>query len=405
MGRFSDILKRMNPINGFIINSKGEAVNRADLMQRQDSALTVFNQMQTAEYTPLVERKPLPTISKLRDKVEGAGTVGVVSGEIQIDASAGLTAVYTRDYGRYLPGLISLAGISVRIPDVSTGHYEYGYGNGDGNRMGLEWDNGEPYTFIESAGQRWYRRPRSEWFDPLDGTGPSGFTLGSGGQVLRIPFGWYGYLSITWVVAFPSRDGDQLVTIDRSDQRPDAVTIEQPDLPIFAEADGGVIYIGGRHFGVYGRYRPQFRITSSPNVQKTVDGTDFTPIMTYRTKADSIYRGVPVQLSGVGMLSADTIEWALFVDTTLTGATFSDSPIASDGETALEMDLDATAMTGGVKIFSDNLEGGRGGTVGADNVDQIDVNIPRELPVTLAARAVNVASTTVDAVFRAREEW
>ena len=37
MGRFADLLSRLNPINGYIINSRGYQVNRADIMERQDA--------------------------------------------------------------------------------------------------------------------------------------------------------------------------------------------------------------------------------------------------------------------------------------------------------------------------------------------------------------------------------
>lgn len=389
---------------GQVFDSTGRITNQGDLIRRQLSGLDIFNHTLSAEYTPLVERKPLPGISELRDRIVGPGAVDVVAGEIEIDATAGKTALYTRDYGRYLPGTVGLAGIGVRIPDTATGSYEYGYGNGAGNRIGIEWDDGEPYTFIESDGDRWYRNPRSNWLDPLDGTGPSGvhFDL-SEGHILRIPFGWYGYLSVQFTIAIPGESEDQVIVVDRARGRPNAISIEQPDLPVFAEADGGTMYVGGRQFGVYGRYIPKERITGTCNVTKVV-GESYVPIVTYQTKDETRWRGVAVQLSGVSLLSTENCEWALIINASLTGADFGPIALVPADETAIEADTSATAFTGGIKSYCDNTPGGAGNRSGADDTQLPDLNLPRELPVTLVARAIT-GTSTINAILRVREEW
>lgn len=407
MGRFADLLSRLNPINGYIINSRGYEVNRADIMERQNAALDPFNQLQTAEYSPIIERSPRPGFSVLRDRVipEGAA-VNLVNGELELDGTLAKRSIYTRRRGRYLPGLVGLPGLRVRIANPSAGRYEYGYGDEFGNRFGLEWVDGDVFTFVESAGDRYYRKPRSEWLDPLDGTGPSGVDADLNGLTLRLPFGWYGGLSIRFDVAVPDRvNGDRLVTIDRSNAGNigEGVTIQEPNLPIFAEADGGIAYIGGRQYGVYGRYRPEFRTTATRNVNRADVGTEFEPIVTLKVKDEVRFRGVPVILGGAGVLSTENAEWAIFVDAELTGASFGDISNVPPSETALEVDSSATALSGGYRVYSDNIGGGQGNLSGEDDENLPDFNIPSDGTVTLAVRALS-GTTTVNGVLRVLEE-
>ena len=228
------------------------------------------------------------------------------------------------------------------------------------------------------------------------------------GLTLRLPFGWYGGLSVEFAVAVPDREGgDKLITIDRSNpgNLAEGVTIEEPNLPIFAEADGGIVYVGGRQYGVYGRYRPEFRTTATRNVQKTDVGTEFVPIVSLRVKDEVAFRGVPVIIGGAGVLSTENIEWALFVDAELTGedVEFESIPDVPQSETALKQNTTATGFTGGYRVYSDNAAGGQGNQPGEENANFPDFNIPSDGKITLAARALS-GTTTVNGVLRVLEE-
>lgn len=407
MGVWADFLKTLNPITGKRITDRGTSVNIADVAERISAGLDTFDQLKTAEYTPIIERTPRPGFSNLRDRTVPIGApVTLENGELVLDGTMEQRALYTRKRGRYLAGLIGVPGLRTRIGTPLVGHYEYGYGDEFGNRFGLEWDEGELFTFVESAGDRYYRKPRSEWLDPLDGTGPSGINADINGLTLRLPFGWYGGLSVEFAFAIPDRlGGDRLITADRSNAGniSEGVTIEEPNLPIFAEANGGIIYIGGRQYGVYGRYRPEFRTTASRNVQKTGVGTDFVPIVSLQVKDEIAFRGVPVILGGVGILSSENAEWAVFVDSHLTDDNFGSIDDVPDSETALQVDSSATAMSGGYRVYSDNVTGGQGNRVGERSVDLPDFNLPADGRVTLAARAL-ADTTTINGVLRALEE-
>lgn len=397
-------LKRTRPHVGRVVTERGTTVNIADIIEGIGKASDVFGQVNVAEYTPIIEEKPLPDLSDLRDKVEGGGTASVVNGEIEIDGNLGVTSLYTKKNGRYLPGLIGMAGIGVRIQDVNIGHYEFGYGNGSGNRFGLELDNGTWYTFIESNGVRWYRKPRSEWDDPLDGTGASGLNVDEDQFVLRMPFGWYGYLSVVFTIAVSTPEGDRLVVVDVSGNRDGAVTVEQPDLPIFAEADGGVMYVGGRQFGVFGRYDPSFRVTSSEPVSKAGVGSP-VPVISFRVKSDNNWAGVPITLAGQTLIVTENAYYSLIVDGTLTGDSFTSFNGINPTETALEVDTSATAITGGQRVFGDLITGGAiGNSTGISQDSLPDIELPRGSVITLVVEAISTA-TDVVAVLKAKEEW
>ena len=399
--------KRLNPKTGARFTQDGRVVNIADIAERFNGTIDTFDQVQTVEYTPIIERSPRPGFSVSRDRTVPAGeTINLVNGELEVDGTLGKVGLYTRKRGRYLSGLIGVPGIRFRIADPSTGNYEYGYGDEFGNRMGIEWNNGDVFTFVESNGNRYYRQPRENWLDPLDGTGPSGINVDINGLTLRMPYGWYGGLLTRFDFAIPNRlTGDEIVTVDRSstEELAAGVTIEEPNLPIFAEADGGIGYVGGRQYGVYGRYVPEFRTTATSNVNKTDVGTDYEPIVTLKVKDEVAFRGVPVILGGAGVLSTEEAEWAIFVDAELTGASFGPISGVPAAETALEVDTSATAMTGGYRVYSDNIFGGQGNQSGVDDADLPDFNIPSDGSITLAARSLS-GTTTINGVLRVKEE-
>jgi hypothetical protein len=374
-----------------------------ELARKIDLSIDVFGQTNTAEYTPIVGQKPLPGLSFLRDKlVGGDAQFSVVGGEIKIDGALGLRSLYTKDYGLYIPGLLGLAGVRARMATPTVGTYRYGYGNGDGNRVGLEVVNGVYRTFIESGGVRWYQKERSEWLDPLDGTGPSGINADLNGATLRIVLGWYGGISILFSVIIADRiNGDKKIIFDSSGSRVGAVTLEQPDLPIFAEASGGSLYVGGRQYGVYGRYRPQFRVTSNRAVTKTV-GVTLIPLVSMRVKSDTKWLSVPVSIDGESVLSNVATEYAFIIGGTLTGAVFGNISGIDPNETALEVDTAATAISGGYRAAGGLVTGSVGNRAGAPASALPDITVPAGTVVTLAAVALS-GSGDVTAIMRMRE--
>lgn len=400
-------LNRIKPRTGRLLTERGTYINEADLLERSNGSFDFFNNVRVAEYSPIVESKPLPYVDFIRNRLvpDDPSKVSIVSGEVTIDGTLAKQAVYTRKHGRYLPGLIGLAGIGIRMDTPDVGVYEFGYGN-ENNRIGLEVNNGEWYTFIESEGVRYRRKPRSEWDDPLDGTGDSKIDLLNIDRskiILRIYIGWYGYTPMSFQLVI----GDRIVDIDRINNTIDGVSIAQPDLPIFVEATGGVIHIGGRQYGAYGRYKPEDRVTTTPTITKAV-GTTWEPVVSIRIKDLINLAGVPVQLSSIRGIVDEGVEYALFLNKpgALTGAVWQDIPETTSDGTALEHDSSATALTeGGYNVFSDRLAGpAKGNAVTPEALDLPDIDITPGLTLTLAARST-ATTTNVEFKLRLREEW
>lgn len=403
--RWQRWLDLITPRSGRIRMESGAYVNEGDALAKLANSVDILGQMNTAEYTPIVGQKPLPGLSFLRDKMEGGDAeFSVTGGEIRIDGTPGLRTLYTKDYGLYLPGLLGLAGLRVRMETPLVGTYRQGYGNGLGDRVGIESIDGEWTTFIESEGVRWYSKGRDEWLDPLDGTGPSGIDTDLNGLVFRIVLGWYGDISILFSMIVTDREGgDKLIVIDSSGPRENGVTLSQPDLPIFAEASGGVAYVGGRQYGVFGRFRPQYRVSSNRATTKTVT-TTITPIVSMRIKANQRWASVPVSLDGETVISTVDAEYIFIIGGELTGAAFGPITGIDPEETALEVDTSATAITGGYRAPGGIVTGGAGNRTGNPASALPDISIPGGVIVTLAAVSFT-GSGDVTGIIRMRELW
>lgn len=406
---YSKVQELQTPLTGRTIKEDGFTVNIADLIGKLSYTANSFGEVRTTEYNPIFEIQPQPGVSRLRDTVvpdSEFDNISVVNGEFVVDGTTTKLALYTRRRGIYTPGQLGVPGLRVRIEDPSAGTYEYGYGDGIGNRMALSWQNGTPYTVVESGGNRYYEKSRENWLDPLDGQGPSGASYDINGATFWMLFGWYGGLSVEFFLTIPDREkGDRTFLVDRSERQSiTGVTIEQPNLPIFAEADGGKIYIGGRHYGVLGKYRPLYRITGNENVSKDV-GTTFEPLVSMRVKSTAKWEGVPIGPSGMSILANGNAEFALYVDADLSGASFGSFTDIPATETALEVDTAATfGTTKGQRLFNDNVPGGSGVTSGQGTVDLPDLELPGDAILTLAARGIG-SSTTVNGILRLREKW
>lgn len=394
-----------------LLTSEKEGVRRikADI---NPEIIDIFNQVKTVEYTPIIENKPGTGYSFLRDKISDPTKLNLVEGELELDGTDQLRACYTRKYGRYLPGLVAQAGIRARMLNPNVGTYRFGYGNGLGNRVGMEVIDGQYRTYVESGGVRWYSANRSQWLDRLDGEGPSGLNVPDlNGTTLRMKFGHYGGLSILFYLAIGRRiGGDIEVLIDSSGPKANGITLEQPDLPIFAETNSK-LYIGGRQFGIFGRYRPQFRVTSSGRVTKNNVGTTFVPVVSFRIKADPRWQSVAAELVAARATSTANGQYRVIIDGTLTAGgsplvsgDWGNVPGVDPNETAVEMNTTATTISGGYKIEDGLVTGGVGNQQGTPGSDLADINLPRNTVVTLAVAADSGTTSTFRTILKVKEE-
>lgn len=383
---------------------EGEQGDRRMRVALDDINKDPFGQIYMAEYTPLIERKPLPNVSLIRDRVDPvSGNVTTSNGQTVIDGTAEKTTLYTREFGRYIPGLFGLLGVGYEMPTPGSGTYEFGYGDDSGNRIGLNCTDGVYSTFVESGTDRYYSKPRSQWLDPLDGTGPSGITADISRATFRAVIGWYGTIPSDFFLVVSSRTGGtRKILIDRAEAPSSGFVLEQPDLPVFCEATGGVLNIGGRQFGVLGRYRPNFRVTGGIGAKSSI-GTTFVPIASFKVKAGSQYQGVPIKISGADLLTLNDADLAIVIGGTLTGADWVDVPGVDASETALEFDNTATAISGGYRTSPVVVAGGQGASLASGSPDIPDIQIPQDQVVSLVAAAAS-GTTDVRGALRLLEE-
>ncbi|HEY9815490.1 MAG TPA: hypothetical protein V6D20_06785, partial [Candidatus Obscuribacterales bacterium] len=251
---------------------------------------------------------------------------------------------------------------------------------------------------------------RPDWDDPMDGAGPSGLTLAASNvDIYRMPFRWYGAGPIKYEVAGGGTNSDT-VTVHVFEAPDGEPIFSDPNLPIRLEiSNNGTgrdinAEVYGRQFSVLGKYEPNRRPTGAYRLSQSV-GTTFVPLVSFRQKVD--YASVSVKSGSFKTLTANAdIILQVRIGGELTGATY--TALASQNvpatETALEFDIDATAITGGQAIYVDLGDGGQGVNTSGDGVNLSEVDLPVFQNITLCARAIS-GTATVTSVFSAREEW
>lgn len=377
---------------------------------------SLFGEQITTERTPLIELNPALGLSVLRDTTAVVnGTVTNTNGEFVLSSStttASTAQLKTVEHGRYYPGTASQMGVGIRCPDTYTGtaSAEWGYfGATDG--FGFGTDATGNYIFYTRASSQ-TKVYQSSWnTDVMDGTGISGVNLDiTEGNIFQITFSWYGYGVIEWYVVTDGVNGRQApVLVHR--YRPTAEnSIQNPNQPITVKVDNGntttdfIVYVGGRQYSVYGRYIPSFRRTHENQIALASVGTTFVPLITFKRKTG--FDGFPVKFHQISLISTSDLIWEVRVSGSLTGASFGAVTNIPATETALEVDIAATGITGGQKIESGLVStSGAGGTsTGGASNSSYSIEIPGTENVTLCARTLT-GTATVTAIMGMEEEW
>tara|TARA_R110000803_G_scaffold118414_1_gene186794 strand:- start:574 stop:1776 length:1203 start_codon:yes stop_codon:yes gene_type:complete len=378
---------------------------------------SLFDELIITERTPLIELNSALGLSVLRDVtvVANTGTVTNTGGEFVV-ATGGTTAstaqLQTIESGRYYPGTAAQAGAGIRAPDTFTGtaYAEWGYfGSTDGFGFGV--DATDDYVFYTRASSQ-TKVYQSSWnVDPMDGTGPSGATLDvTQGNIYQITFSWYGYGVIEWSIVMDGANGKQAPILVHRYRPTTTNSIQNPNQPITVKVANGntttdfSIYVGGRQFSVYGRYIPSLRRTQEARILQASIGTTFVPLVTFRRKSG--FSSFPVKFHEVNLITDGDLLWEVRVSGSLTGDSFGSVTNIPTTETALEVDIAATAITGGQK-----LESGLVSTTGAGQAssggfanDSFAVEVPGIEEITLCARTLT-GTATVTSVLGMEEEW
>jgi hypothetical protein len=411
------LLTTSNPMPATLYGKSADGIIRE--LSRDDISgnRSLFNELIIAERTPLIELNPAFGLTNRRDRFggTGTGTVTNAAGEhiLGTGTTPGSTAfLISQEFGRYYPGTSSEIGKGIRSPGNYTGtaFSEWGYfGTTDGFGWGRDATGVYLFYLRDSVKTKVYQ---ADWdLDKLNGLGPSGSTLlETGGNIYRINFSWYGYGAIEWGIVKDNAAGRQTEIIVHRYRPTDENSIRNPNQPLTSTISNGdstenlALYVGGRQYAIYGKYVPSIRRTPEHRLQRTAVGTAFVPLITFKRKAG--FEWYPVKFHEVGITTTAPLLWALRLGGTLTGASFgavSDVPIT---ETALEVDVASSAITGGEKLESGLIAvSGSGGNVrGGFSATSFNLELPGLTTLTLCVRAIT-GTAIVDSVMGMEEEW
>lgn len=385
-----------------------------------------FNELMTAQRTPIVNLTSVYGISVLRDIVEttGSGSVTNNTVEYQVSVTGGATDSATLDSaerGRYMPGYAGQAGIGVRVPTSPVGNQVFRWGLFDDQNGAFFGQNVASGLFVavRRAGVDTII-PQTLWnVDPLNGSGSSGLSINlASGNIFQINFTWYGYGVIEFIVVL--QDSVTLaqtpITVHRI--KPIGQTsFTDPNLPIRAQiVNNGAsavrnLFVGGRQYSILGKYDPEFRITSD---RRTVAvGTGGLPVLSYQRKpifpaGSGRPNSVRVTLEGLDIITNADVYFQLILGGTLNTA-YTNFPTVNtnipNNETALLINNTATSITGGEVVFQGVFaSASAGGNRDIAEANLLDLELPDDESISLVIGGIT-GGATVTAVFRLSEEW
>lgn len=377
--------------------------------------LSMFGEQLTVQRTPIIELSSAYGTSKRRDVITTAnnGAVTSASGELKVSTSAtanGSAVLRSARRGRYVPGHSGEAGVGMRLPVEPTGNQVATWGlmspdEQEGLYFGRD-ATGLYVARVTGGVETKIRQP--DWnVDAADGEGPSFLDLDiTSGYIYQIRFSWYGHGQIVWGVA--SRVGNDQTFIPLHQEVFAGISLATPNLPIHVKVDNGGdaktldAYVGGRSYNIVGQYVPKFRFTGQDR-GSVATGTTATPLVTFKNKTGFEDRGVLIDGFVVNPVTEDCI-LEIRLDGTLTGASYGTPTNYSAGETAMEVDTSASAISGGEVIYSEFVAAGQRNQSEFTGERGIDMDIPQGQPITLCARTLSGTGTTVS-FFRLKEEW
>ena len=391
-------------------NSAARAAFRA--LAEIGDARTEFDELLTSEFDSIIELDPANGLTEYRDKqtTNNGATITEAPGEIKL--STGTTAngeaiLDTAEKGRYQPGTEGLAGGAVRVENLSAnGKVEIGYLD-DENGYWLERrGDGTFWVGHRVGGTDKDPVPKDEW------NGRDVDINLNHQTVVRFPFMCYyqGPLKIEVVEADPNTGEGTRKTIHRIGPTDGEPILEESKLPIRVRVTNGgdtednVVYVGGRHFGIRGKYNPNRRQTAEYNTSVSTSET-LTSAVSFRKRDNYSDKAKSVKVSGLGVISdTDAVIEIHLNPTGLTDGNFGSVSDVPDSETAVESSTEETAITAGTVLDRALVSGGSGRRSNLAGIRRLGLDIPDDATVTVAIR--NVSGTgTATVVFSLEEEW
>ena len=391
-------------------------------LQGNNGSKSQFGEVLTSSRTPVIELNSSYGTSALRDleAVTGSATITAANGEIILSTGATATSaadLRSLEVGRYIPGYAAQIGNGARVPTPPTGNQyaEWGGISSNGGDDAILWGVDATGVYVKRSrnGVTETKVYQSSWnIDVVDGlngvNNPSGVALNlADGNIFQIDFTWYGYGQILWGLITNIGDTQTFVPVHR-EKVTGTTSITSPNLRTYAISDNGGdasnfdLYIGGRQYSIVGQYIPDFRFVAEYRGVVTAT-TSPTPLITFKGKTGFLDRSVLMDAITV-LVANNPIILEVYLDGTLTGASFGTPTNYTASETALEVDISATAITGGTLFWSEYFLNGATPSRPQLSQEFLDVDINSQAPVTLCARGIG-GSANVSTFFRMKEEW
>lgn len=376
-----------------------------------------FGQLITVERSPVLSINAALPLSTLRNVTAVAGSAAISEtaspGEIRLRTTASGTdtaTLDTRQCGRYTPGYAATFGMGLRRPTTPVDGQVWRAGLFDGtdgfiiqeNASGVRLQVYSNAVVLEDV-------PQSSWnVDKMDGQGASGLTLDfSKGLIFQVDFTYYGYGAIYWyfVVEDPTTNEQLRVLVHRSSVN--GLSTRNPNLPIRVYlTNGGTatafdLFVGGRQYSVVGVDFAEARVTSASRLALTGVGTTPVPLVSFQPRVSS--PRVPYNPESFDSIADADHVLSLWLNPTLTGANFTSVPGIDTTDTMLSVDLSASAMTGGIKLWEGLAISSTGQSRSVNVRNPIDLG--SQGIITLAARRISGANMTISSTFRIHEHW
>lgn len=388
-----------------------------DTFARMADGMTSFDEMAAGVPHSLIDLKSVYPISRLRDRISTTGAASVTQAEgryaVTVESDGGAQAEFTSvERARYVAGYDGIPGMAINLDRLPVGNQVVEWGNTDfvnGFIVGV--DSAGMFTRLYSGGEAVSTKRIEYWRYPHNTANLDPRDV----HVYRMPYRWYAAGPYRLSVDFIDPSGRAtmlpLDVMESSDlSRP---VTEDPNQPINVRvtnngtAEPITAYVMGRQYLIMGGYNPSQRIVGDFRVNQSID-TDFVPLISFRQKGGQ-FRSISTRLSGVGLIAGDDVLWEVRALSDVEGGTWEAPRFTDDGgESAMEVNLSPTAVTGGLQMFvGDPVPGEQGNFSGALSRDMPDLELPSddiERNIVLCARSIS-GTTSVTSVFRIKEEW
>lgn len=376
----------------------------SDSMRSSHSSIDPYGSTKTCEKTSLMDLKSVYGICHYRDKYETEGT-GTVTNEnslfeLSIQGAADKAALISMERGTYVAGFSCECGIGLDANATTLQGdqtLDFGYFD-DNDGYFFRMQSGEVTLHVRKAGTT-VDIVKENWNGDHGKHSVLDFTRGI---VWIINFTYYGLGSILFSIVYSDSKGAQINRLLHSYSSPSGLSCCNPNLPINCalSANGTAapvkVYIGGRQFSIQGQFDPKFRVTQTEESVTDV-GNTVTHVVSYTKNAGHLM--CSMKMYQIDCICTAAMYIYIRIGTVLTNATYTAAVEPADcfpGVSGLVRDIDATAVTSGLLLFTKLVPSGY---TSFDIPTSVNID---ERNITIACRAVS-AAVDVHMVVRIKE--